>query len=142
MDKNKIILTSLVIINFLALVAIIILLSLRQQPSSQTGIITADTKQTRDTYTAVITEFNRYITGQITRNQTTENLNPDTLGSYANLSFDPESNLLWVWCPDTYTITEPVSTTNNKLSFDPNIGTSIELITDESNSITFTCSKQ
>ncbi len=133
MDKNKLVITIMVLLIFLALaIGIFILMSPNKQP----------TVVSSSTYNVSITEMNKNITSKLTSNGTEINLNQNDLTKYAIVTFNNPHDIMIMECPEGYTLANPTSSTGNKITeIKPLNQVNIEITPGKQNNLAISCSK-
>jgi hypothetical protein len=96
--------------------------------------------QPPSSFTLAVNTVNGSVSGLLTMNGQTTALNRDGVEQYALVSFNSIKDILWVQCPQGYSLVNHVSSTGNKTQFVPP-SANIEILDSGQNSnLTVTCS--
>ncbi len=93
-------------------------------------------------YSLSISEINAAVSATTIIQNSFYELASSDIGNYALITFNSTHDLMWVQCPKTYTLSSPVSSTQNKITYDPVLNAvNLELSAKNNNSLQLVCKK-
>lgn len=92
-----------------------------------------------DAYQVSITENNKAISGEVTKNKKTQSYSSLQIKQFVEMSFNTPQDILWVSCLPNYYIGDYKSFTGNLVNYNEEAGANIELKSGQANNITIIC---
>ncbi len=141
---NKFIIILLSILIFFGLIAIGALLFVEKTPQTIKNPVTTNITPTStiESYILSLTEKNQQLKAELIYQDYPKTLSLPELENYGQVELNTTGDLLWLKCAKPFTTSNPKSSFNNPVFFDPILkAANMELIKNQENNLSVTCIK-